>query len=99
MRDLRLVVGGGGKLLVYENASPDGETRSAWMKRWDRQRPTWRAYTASEWNAISEHVHANDFPETHVTWLRLGYEAGFAGARCLYVSPTDLFRLYCFDTD
>ncbi len=97
MRHARVVVGDGGKFLVYENARQDGETRADWMERFDQQRPTWRAYTTSEWKAISDHVHANDFPETHVTWLRLGYEAGFAGARCLYISPTDLFRLYCFE--
>lgn len=98
MRDARLIVGDRGKLLIYENTNRDGETREAWMKRFDRQRPAWRAYSPSEWNVMAGHVHANDFPETPVTWLRLGYEAGFAGARCLYVCPTDLFRLYCFDT-
>jgi ubiquinone/menaquinone biosynthesis C-methylase UbiE len=98
MGDARLIVGEAGKLLVYENASPGAETREAWLKRWDRQRPGWRAFSEGEWNAISDHVHANDYPETPVTWLELGYESGFGRARCLYESPTQLFRLYCFDS-
>jgi ubiquinone/menaquinone biosynthesis C-methylase UbiE len=98
MCDARLIVGEAGKLLVYENASPGPETRAAWLKRWDRQRPDWRAFNDSEWASISDHVHANDHPEGHVTWLELGYESGFGRARCLYESPTQLFRLYCFDS-
>ncbi len=97
MVDARLIVGERGKLIVYENASPGPETRAAWMKRWDRQRPDWRAFSDREWASITNHVHANDHPEAHVTWLELGYEAGFGRARCLYESPTRLFRLYCFD--
>ena len=46
---------------------------------------------------MRSHSHANDHPETHATWLTLGYEAGFGRARCLYESPTQLFRLYCFE--
>jgi len=98
MADARAILGGTGKLLVYENASPGPETRAAWMERWDRQRPDWRAFSDDEWHSITEHVHANDHPETPVTWLELGYEAGFRRARCLYESPTQLFRLYCFDS-
>lgn len=73
------------------------ETRDAWMTRWDRQRPDWEAFTDTEWDAITRHVHANDHPETDATWLRLGTDAGFGRARCLYASPTELFRLYRFD--
>lgn len=98
MSDARLIVGETGKFLIYENASPGSETRASWLKRWDRQRPEWRGFSDEQWESFRMHVHANDHPETHVTWLRLGYEAGFARARCLYESPTRLFRLYCFDS-
>lgn len=97
MSDLRRIVGDTGKLLVYENAGPDGDTREAWIRRWEHQRPTWPALTEPEWQAITGHTRANDFPETHVGWLTLAYEAGFGRARCLYESPTRLFRLYCFE--
>jgi ubiquinone/menaquinone biosynthesis C-methylase UbiE len=98
MSDACLIVGEAGKLIVYENASPGPETRAAWMKRWDRQRPDWRAFSDREWDSIRDHVHANDHPEAHATWLALGSEAGFGRARCLFESPTQLFRLYCFDS-
>ncbi len=98
MREARRIVGADGKFLIYECASPGAETREAWLRRWDLQRPDWNAYSDAQWDSITMHVRANDFPETHATWLRLGEKAGFPGARCLYISPTDLFRLYCFDT-
>lgn len=98
MSDARMIVGPAGKLLVYENASPGPETRAAWMRRWDRQRADWSAFSDREWRAITDHVHANDHPETPVAWLELGYAAGFGRGRCLYESPTRLFRLYCFDS-
>jgi hypothetical protein len=98
MSDLRLIVGETGKLLIYENSGPHGDTREAWMKRWDEQQPGWTAFTQAEWEAIAKHTHNSDYPETHLTWLKLGYEAGFGRARCLYESPQQLFRLYCFDS-
>lgn len=97
MRDTRRIVGTTGKLLLYENTSPGPETRDAWMTRWDRQRPDWIAFSDREWDAITSHVHANDHPETDAAWLQLGTDAGFGRARCLYASPTELFRLYSFD--
>lgn len=96
MRRARAVVGSGGLFAVYEDTSPDGETREAWLDRWDAQKPHWTAYSEAEWDSVTSHVHAADFPETDSTWHRLGREAGFATIRELFRSPTDLFRLYCF---
>ena len=98
MGNARQIVGDTGKLLLYENTSPEPETRAAWMTRWDLQRADWHAFSESEWHAISNHVHANDYPEAHATWLELGHDAGFGRARCLYECPTQLFRLYCFNS-
>ncbi len=39
MRAIRRSLGAGGILAIYENAGPDGDTREAWMERWDAQRP------------------------------------------------------------
>jgi ubiquinone/menaquinone biosynthesis C-methylase UbiE len=86
----------GGAFLVYENASPDGETRAEWMRRWDAQEQQWTAYSKDEWDAVTTHVHAADFPETDATWRDLGHDAGFANVRQLFRSPTDMFRVYCF---
>lgn len=85
-----------GQLLIYENTSPDGEDRSGWMARWDLQRASWTAYSEREWEAMSSHVHAADFPETDRTWHKLGRAAGFSETREIFAAPSDLFRLYCF---
>ena len=34
MREIRGAVGDRGLFLIYENASPDGEDRDAWLLRW-----------------------------------------------------------------
>lgn len=96
LRDIRRIIPQG-MLLIYENTSPDGESREAWMSRWDAQRPTWTAYTDEEWEAMASHVHDEDHPETDATWRRLGEEAGFETVRERYRAPTDLFRLYSFE--
>ncbi|MEA2525039.1 MAG: hypothetical protein QOF73_2266 [Thermomicrobiales bacterium] len=96
MRAIRGIVSAGGLFLIYENASPDGEDRESWLRRWDYQRPSWTAYTAEEWDAMTAHVHAADFPETASGWHALGHEAGFGGVRDVFVAPSDLFRMYCF---
>jgi ubiquinone/menaquinone biosynthesis C-methylase UbiE len=95
--DIRRIVGDRGRALVYENASPDGESRAQWLTRWDAQESLWTAYTPREWQMVNDHVHASDFPETDETWQRIGHAAGFARVRSLYRSPTDLFRLYAFE--
>ena len=98
MREIRGVVGDRGLFLIYENAAPDGEDRDAWLLRWERQhRLLWTALQPEEYEAMAAHVRANDFPETTSRWHSLGYEAGFGKVRELFVSPTDLFRMYCFE--
>jgi SAM-dependent methyltransferase len=95
MREIRSVVGDRGFFMIYENASPDGEDRDTWLLRWRRQnQPLWT--TPEEYEAMAAHVHANDFPETSSRWHSLGREAGFGRVRELFIAPTDLFRMYCF---
>ena len=97
MREIRGIVGDSGLFLIYENASPDGEDRDAWLRRWVRQnQPLWTALTTEEYEAMRAHVRENDFPETTSQWQSLGREAGFGRVRELFVAPTDLFRMYCF---
>jgi SAM-dependent methyltransferase len=98
MREIRGVVGDRGLFLIYEPASPDAEDRDAWFLRWERQnQPLWTALTPEEYEAMTAHVRAYDFPETTSRWHSLGHEAGFDKVRELFVSPTDLFRMYCFE--
>ena len=96
MRKIRGMVGGHGLFLIYEDASPDGEDRTAWLRRHDRQKPSWTALTLEEWDAITAHVHTADFPETTSQWHWLGRKAGFSQVRQLFVAPSNLFRMYCF---
>ena len=96
LRDIRRIVGPGGRLLIYEDASPDGESREEWLQRGDAQEPYWPAYSRREWMMVNHHVHASDFPETDSAWHALGKNAGFARVTTLFVSPTDLLRLYLF---
>ena len=96
MRCIKSIVGSKGRLLVYEDASPDGESRDAWLARWDAQKPFWTAYSEREWNYVTAHVHASDFPETDSVWRQLGNEAGFGRVQELFESPTKLFRVYSF---
>ncbi len=96
MTALRRIVGEDGILLVYEDASPDGETRQGWLRRWDAQKPAWTAYDEAEWTYVTDHVHSSDFPETDRDWRELGHGAGFTRIEEHYRSPSDLFRLYSF---
>jgi len=96
MREIRRVVGDRGLFLIYENTSPDGEDRDAWLRRWDSQKPSWTALTSEEWDMMTAHVRAADFPEMTSRWHSLGHEAGFGEVREVFVAPTDLFRIYCF---
>jgi ubiquinone/menaquinone biosynthesis C-methylase UbiE len=57
MRQMRNVVGDHGIFLIYENASPDGEDRRAWLRRRDDQEPSWAALAREEWDAMKVDVH------------------------------------------
>jgi SAM-dependent methyltransferase len=94
MRDIRRILSPGGRFLLYEDASPDGETREAWLRRWDAQGPCWTAYTPEELAIVNGHVHAADFPETDSGWRSLAAAAGFDEVREVFVSPTNLLRFY-----
>jgi SAM-dependent methyltransferase len=94
MRAIRKILGEGGLLLIYEDTSPDGEDRDRWLHRWDNQKPMWTAYSSEDWDTITAHVHAADYPETSSRWVSLGHEAGFDDVREVFVAPSDLFRLY-----
>lgn len=94
MRDIRRILRPGGRFLLYEDASPDGETREEWLRRWDAQGPFWTAFTPDELAIVNGHVHAADFPETVSGWQSLAAEAGFDEMREVFIAPSILLRLY-----
>jgi len=96
MQAIRVFLEEGGRFLIYENSSPDGESREGWMRRLEAQRPHWSAYDDAEWEVVWGHISQADYPETPSTWERLGREAGFDRTRELFVAPSDLIRLYSF---
>lgn len=93
LKAIRTVLPDDGHLLLYEAASPDGEDRAGWLRRWEEQRPRWTCEPA-EWETMTAHVHAADHPETSAGWVSLANEAGFANVREAFIAPSDLFRLY-----
>lgn len=96
MRAARRLLDTRGMLLVYENASPNGEDREGWLRRWDLQEPDWTGLTPVEWGRMAAHVRTYDFPETVSRWRELGREAGFGKVQELFVAPSNLFRLFLF---
>jgi len=85
-------------LMIYEPTRLDDEDRAAYLERFARiNRPLWTVLTPGEWDQIDHHVRTADLPETSAVWLDLGREAGFSGARQVFVDPTDFFRLYRYD--
>jgi ubiquinone/menaquinone biosynthesis C-methylase UbiE len=96
MQRIRSIVGSSGRFLIYEDTSPDGESREAWLARWDAQQTLWSAYSEQEWKYVTAHVHASDFPETDSTWRQLGRDAGFNRVEVLFEAPSRLFRVYSF---
>src|SRR5262249_35580267 len=96
LRAIHGMLGERGLLLMYEPASPDGEDRAGWMRRWDEQQPAWTAYTPAALDTFAAHVHAADFPEPTSRWHQLGRDAGFGTVREVFVAPSDLLRMYRF---
>lgn len=97
MSAVRRAVGERGFFLIWEPARLDDENRNGWLSRFERtSRPLWAALTPEEWDAMLAHIRAADFPETDSRWRALGREAGFGKVRELFVAPTNINRMYCF---
>jgi SAM-dependent methyltransferase len=97
MRDVRSAVGGGGRFLIYEPVRREGESRPAYLGRFEQtNRSTWAALTPGEWATVLAHVRAADFPEPPSVWTELGRDAGFSNVRDLFTDPTGLYTVFCF---
>jgi ubiquinone/menaquinone biosynthesis C-methylase UbiE len=97
MRDVRRSIGSDGALLIYEPTSYDGESRPAWLGRFEQLgRREWTALSTDEFEEAWKHVRTCDLPETVSGWIALGRDAGFASVRELYCAPGDLFRMFSY---
>jgi SAM-dependent methyltransferase len=97
MRDVRRAIRGDGALLIYEPTSYDGESRPAWLGRFEQLgRREWTELSADEFEEAWKHVRTCDLPETVSDWIALGHDAGFASASELYCAPGDLFRMFSY---
>jgi len=97
MRQIRERIDPRGAFLVYESTRDDGETRAAYLDRFEAiGRRDWTAFSADEFKEAMGHVRDCDLPETVSGWVGLGREAGFSRIGELYRSPDDLFRLFSY---
>lgn len=97
MAAVREVVGGGGRLLIYEPVCGGGEDRPAYFDRFERvYRPLMSGLTAEEWAAVMTHIRAADYPESAGGWARLGRAAGFADVRELFTDPAGMVTMFSF---
>src|SRR6266851_1746463 len=77
MREVRAAVGDGGRFLIYEPFCSEGESRPAYLDRFEQvNHSAWAALTSEEWAAMLAHVRAADFPEPASVWAQLGRDAG-----------------------
>jgi SAM-dependent methyltransferase len=97
MREVHAALGPGGLFLIYEPTCREGESRPAYLDRFEQvYRPLWSALTADEWASITNHVRAADLPESPSVWMNLGRAAGFSDARELFTDPAGFLKLYCY---
>jgi SAM-dependent methyltransferase len=97
MRDVRAAVGDSGRFLMYEPVCREGESRPAYLDRFEQvNHSAWAALTSEEWAAMLGHVRAADFPEPWSVWAQLGRDAGFRDVCELFTDPTGFYKVFCF---
>jgi len=97
MREVRAAVGDTGRFLIYEPVCNEGESRPAYLDRFEQiNHSGWAALTPEEWAAMLAHVRAADFPEPPSVWTQLGRDAGFPDVCELFTDPTGFYTVFCF---
>lgn len=97
MREVRAAVGDGGRFLIYEPVRHEGESRPAYLDRFEQiNHSAWAALTPEEWSVMLAHVRAADFPEPPSVWAQLGRDAGFPDVRDLFTDPPGFYSVFCF---
>jgi len=97
MRAVRSVIGPDGLFLIFEPASLEGETRPAYLERYDTFiHSVWTALTPAEQNILWTHVRTCDFPEQPSTWTQLGHDAGFTQVHDLFTDAPQLSKVFSY---
>jgi SAM-dependent methyltransferase len=97
MGEIRQAVGPGGMFVTYEPTSLPGESRAAYLDRYEAiGRDDWTALTAKDFKHLMDHVRSADFPESTSGWQALGEAAGFTAFDTLYRNDTNLFHMFRF---
>jgi SAM-dependent methyltransferase len=95
MRSVRAVIENSGLFLIFEPTSLEGETRAAYLDRYESfVNSTWTALTPAERAMVLEHTNAADFPEQASTWAQLGRDAGFSCVDSLFTDPPNLLSVF-----
>jgi SAM-dependent methyltransferase len=97
VREVRAAVGDGGRFLIYEPVRNEGESRPAYLDRFEQiNQSAWAALTPEEWAVMLTHVRDADFPEPPSVWAQVGRDAGFADVCDLFTDPTGFYTVFCF---
>jgi ubiquinone/menaquinone biosynthesis C-methylase UbiE len=101
MRQVRPVIGerigGRGLFLIFEPASLEGETRAAYLERYESFiHSAWTGLTSAEKTILWDHVRTCDFPEPASIWTQLGHDAGFANINELFTDGPQLLKVFSY---
>lgn len=97
MRAVRSAIGDSGLFLIFEPASLEGETRPAFLERYETFiNAVWTALTPSGKDILWTHVSTCDFPEQPSTWTQLGRDAGFSEVHDLFTDAPQLLKVFSY---
>ena len=97
MRAVRSAIGDSGLFLIFEPASLEGETRPAYLERYETFiNAAWTALTPAEKDILWTHVRTCDFPEQPSTWTQLGRDAGFSEVHDLFTDAPQLLKVFSY---
>jgi hypothetical protein len=84
-------------LAVIDVFLEEGESRSAYSRRWmENARQSFTSLAADELEALLEHVHSCDIPETVSTYCEFGTDAGFQSVTAIREDRERLNKLVVF---
>jgi|HubBroStandDraft_6_1064221.scaffolds.fasta_scaffold79665_2 cyclopropane fatty-acyl-phospholipid synthase-like methyltransferase len=97
MRAVRSAIGDNGLFLIFEPASLEGETRPAFLERYEAFiNAVWTAFTPTEKDILWTHVRTCDFPEQPSIWTQLGHDAGFSEVQDLFTDAPQLLKVFSY---